>query len=214
MEFFDHTGSIYKIIDTRTPGPDTVCYVGSTMKTLKERMRNHNSKATATTDRDYNMPIYVHMREHGRENFKIKFIEAVEFNDKKDLLDRERHHMDTLVPICNRVRPVVTKKETDEKRKEWFADNKEHVTAYKKQYYEERKVEINEGRKEYSKARYQAKKDILNAQIKANHELKKNIQPCGCGGSVNIGNSTAVKRHNKTQKHWEYCAKARAKQAR
>ena len=56
---------VYKLYNTK----DDKIYIGSTIETLKDRMRNHINKIKRSNSKLYN-----HMREIGLENYRIKLI--------------------------------------------------------------------------------------------------------------------------------------------
>ncbi len=139
-------GLIYKIINEDTP--NEVCYIGSTCKTLKQRLKLHNNSATAIHHRNYNIRLYIHMREFGQHKFKIHLVEAVEFEYKSSLLEREKHWINTLNPTLNIVRnPISSEEERKAYVKTWFNENKAHVVEYKKQLYIKDKASIQEKRR-------------------------------------------------------------------
>ena len=139
-------GFIYKIINEDIP--NEVCYIGSTCKTIKQRLRIHNSAATNTGDRNYNIQLYVHMREFGRDKFKIHLVEAIEFEDKNSLLEREKYWINTLNPTLNIIKnPILSEEERKAYVKNWHTENKENIVEYKKQLYIKDKAAIQEKRR-------------------------------------------------------------------
>ena len=186
-------GFIYKISNSQ----DERVYVGST-KDITKRLSWHKTKSINKNDRNYNMPLYVCMREIGRDNFSITHLETFEYDDKKDLLLKEREWIEKLSPSLNQVLPIVSIQETTDRVKKWHTDNKEHVKEYKKQHYLKKKAEIQAKHKTY----YEANKEHLKAKAKEN--AKKNPKTtitCECGGSYLTGQKN---RHLKTDKHIDY----------
>ncbi len=139
-------GFIYKIINEEIP--DEVCYIGSTCKTIKQRLRIHNSCATNIGYRNYNIKLYVHMREFGRHKFKINLLEAIEFEDKISLLEREKYWINTLNPTLNIIKnPILSEADRKTYVKNWTNENKAQVVEYKKQLYIKDKAAIQEKRR-------------------------------------------------------------------
>lgn len=168
-------GHIYQIYNEEHP--EVVCYVGSTSKTLKARLRSHNNMATNSTNRNYNTPIYVHMREHGRHNFKITLIESIEYTDKINLHMAERRHIERLNPICNRVLPTVSVEERNERVSRWNSENIDRVKEIKRNHYEKERARL------------------------ITERLNSPIITCGCGKSIKQLN---VRVHNKTKHHKDW----------
>ena len=168
-------GHIYQIYNEEHP--EVVCYIGSTSKTLKDRLRSHNNMATNTTCRNYNMPIYVHMRENGRHNFKISLIESIEYTNKIDLHMAERRHIEQLNPTCNRVLPSVSVEERNERVNRWHSENINRVKEIKRDYYEREKARLTTER------------------------LNSPIITCGCG---KLFKQINVRVHNKSKYHKDW----------
>lgn len=171
-------GFIYKIINEDIP--NEVCYVGSTCKTLNQRLSIHNRASKNIGYRAYNMKLYVYMREFGQHKFKIHLVEAIEFTDKSSLLERERHWINTLNPPLNTVKnPIVSYEEKRAYIKQWSIDNQEEQKIYFKARYEENKVEFAE----YSKNRYEANKETIKTNVKRYTQEKARTSPmtsCPC----------------------------------
>lgn len=74
-------------------------YVGSTTKTLEERLENHR-KACSNPNSIYRK-VYEYINSFGFENVNIELIENVEFNDIEDLFKREQHYIDLINPEMN-----------------------------------------------------------------------------------------------------------------
>jgi len=169
-------GHIYKIYNEEDE-EHIACYIGSTSKTLKQRFRIHNNVATSTNDKNYNMPIYVHMRENGRHNFKIALIETIEYENKIDLLLAERRHIKLLNPTYNRVLPTVSIEERNERVNKWQTENAVRVKEIKRNHYNKEKARLTLER------------------------LNSPIITCGCGKSIKQLN---VRVHNKTKHHKDW----------
>lgn len=124
-------GFVYKI----TNNINDKFYIGSTTSTLKKRFKQHYTKSNIINDRNYNMPVYKCMRELGRDNFKINLVEAIEYDDKIELLKREALCIIDQGFSLNDVLPYVSPEDRCKKIKEWFTKNKDHVAEYKADYY-------------------------------------------------------------------------------
>ena len=183
-------GFIYKISNSI----DDRLYIGSTSN-IPRRLTRHKLNSTKVNDRNYNMAIYVCMRELGRHNFYIHHLETIEYEDKSVLLTKEREWIERLLPALNQVLPTVSAEETTARVKKWHTDNKEHVKEYKKQHYLKNKTANAEKRKAY----YEANKEHLKAKAKLYAKATPKIKTlCECGGSYMTGQKN---RHCQTDLH-------------
>ena len=83
-------GNIYCIYHN-----NTICYVGSTIRTLNGRLSEYRSKHNNPSSKEYNYKINRMMREYGFSNFEISLLETVEVVDRRELFSREGGWMDT-----------------------------------------------------------------------------------------------------------------------
>ena len=68
--------------------PETILYVGSTIRSLVTRWGEHISDAKTRC----NSKLYRYIRARGIEHFTCVLLEAAEFNTRTDMLIREEHH--------------------------------------------------------------------------------------------------------------------------
>ena len=110
-------GKIYKIIDHTNNN----VYIGSTCKTLKERLSRHeyNYKAYLNEKDDYRSSFSILKN----NNYKILLIEAFPCNSKKELTQREGYYIKSVECVNNHV-PGRTKKESD---KQYYETNKQMI---------------------------------------------------------------------------------------
>ena len=146
-------------------------YYGSTTRPLNERLASH--KHDVYRNRNVSSKI---LFEWG--DVKINMIEEIEYEDKKDLIDREAYYIRNLKCVNKRI-PNRTKKE-------YYCDNKEKI----KEYFKQNKKDHNKKKKEY----YQKNKDKIK-------ERKKEKITCDCGSELR---KVDITRHKKTQKHKVY----------
>ena len=127
-------GKIYKIVSSQTDQ----CYVGSTIRPLKERFRKHcNIKIQI----EHNMSSQQIMK---YKDATIMLLENYPCNNKKELETRERFYIETL-NCCNQVIPTRT-------NKEWYVNNKERKTQTSKEWNvnnRERKDKADKERRRY-----------------------------------------------------------------
>ena len=119
-------GNIYIITSKQT---DKV-YVGSTVKTLKKRFRDHKSGKDCSS---------VEILKYG--DAEIKLIECYECEDEEQLKNREGEYQ--------REYNCVNKKIEGRKKKQYYEDNKDKISEYKQKYREENKDKILEYHQKY-----------------------------------------------------------------
>ena len=94
-------GKIYKIVhqDDDEDGDDqSVAYVGSTCRTLKQRFSGHKTYIEHHCNSGWAQ--YVQGR-GGIDKFKIKLIEDYPCINQDALIERERYYINLIDPICN-----------------------------------------------------------------------------------------------------------------
>lgn len=137
---------IYKIFN----GTDT--YIGSTVRTLNERLRDHKSQ-------------FKQGLLHGsvcillKTDYKIELIEDFPCNTKEELFIRERYWIET-IPCVNTIVPHRSKEEVSLIRKERWKNDEEH-RLQKKEYA--KAYEHTDKRREYNRLkmrRYREAKKI------------------------------------------------------
>ena len=199
-------GKVYKIYSEQT---DRV-YIGSTTKLLLQRFLQHKTNYRRYNDGTYNFVTSFHILQYDDAN--IELIEEVEFDDKKELIRRERFHIEQNECVNKRVEGRTSK--------EWGQDNKDRVLEHKQKYREKNREKLLEKAKENyqenrekrleqaKQYREQNKKMISEKNKKwyqSNKEklldkLKVKIS-CDCGSVVR---KSDIKRHERSKKHQKY----------
>jgi predicted GIY-YIG superfamily endonuclease len=167
MTFYDKS-IIYKLKHNEDYD-DTNIYIGSTSN-FKNRRYQHKNNCNNEKYKNYNLKVYQYIRDNGNwDNWVMIPIEQYSCNNKKELLIRERHHIDLLRPVLNKNIPTRTMKEwcedNKEKIKQYNINNKEKILENAKEYYEDNKEKI----KEY----YQANKEKILEKAKENYKDNK-----------------------------------------
>jgi len=184
---------IYKIVPKDN---NDYCYIGSTCNFIK-RKSQHKGACNKSNNKDYNIPLYKHIRDNGGWNeYDMILVEYYPCETKLELHKREREckieHNDNL--CCD----IPTRTQ-----KEWYEDNKEKIAEKSKQYREKNKEKIIEKNKEY----YQVKQEILIKKSKEHYEAnkakiieqrKEKIECSICKYYIRKGNFS---RHTKSKKH-------------
>jgi len=123
-------GSIYRISFLNS----NQVYIGSTSRTINERFNVHRSNVC-----NQNSPLYQHWRECGKESAKIELIESIQYENKIELLIKEKEHIIEQGTLNKRI-PYQThdeflKSQRDNKRKNYHKHRES-----KRLYYLQRKA--------------------------------------------------------------------------
>jgi group I intron endonuclease len=95
-------GSVYKITDNN----NNICYVGSTIRNISKRIREHKHNSL------HNMrALYVYIRAIGINNFTFDIIHNSQFNNIVELRQQERMFITNLKPMFNKNIPSRTRYE-------------------------------------------------------------------------------------------------------
>ena len=129
------TGFIYAIKSKLT---DKI-YIGSTVETLAQRFSQHKTNARHKTNACYSQEII----KYG--DAEIELLEEIEFNDKDELLWKEREYMEIFKDQCiNKNRAITTEEENKQRRreyhKEYYQQNKQRLKECQKEYYQRKKM--------------------------------------------------------------------------
>ena len=112
---------------------DNDVYVGSTCQPLSKRMADHRM-AMNSKKRDFNMSLYVKMREQGANNFYIELIEEYPCENKEQLRAKEGEYIRSLSTLNRRIEGRT--------KKEYKQDYKEQIKVQGKEYYKTRSETI------------------------------------------------------------------------
>jgi group I intron endonuclease len=203
-------GKIYKIWNE----VNDKIYIGSTTQLLCQRMAQHVNRIN---HKDY--PIYIAMREHGKDVFRIELIENFPCNSKDELTAREGFYI-RQYDTFNKDKGYNGQIE-GRTSKEYYQDNKDKHKEYYKQYYQDNKDIINittknyfdnnkDKMKVYNDNYYKDNKDKIIEHKKEYYNNNKDKRKVYCStkydcecGSTNI-NFCSKSVHNKTVKHIMY----------
>ncbi len=149
------TANIYKIVSHNT---DQI-YIGSTTRTLHQRMQQHINGHAKKKERCCTSKIIL-----DAGNATIELIEVFNCNNRKQLLQREGYYIRLYINICvNKIIP-------DRTKAEHYQDNRDEILAYRKQHYEINKEQILAQKKQYNEAH----KEQVLAQRKQYRDTHKN----------------------------------------
>jgi hypothetical protein len=177
-------GLIYKIVCNDLNVKDI--YVGS-CQAFRARKCQHKHNCCNSNSKSYNINVYQFIRANGGwNNWSMLQIETVMFRDKRELLTRERHWIETLKATLNSQIPTRTDQEYRE----------EHKTEMK-QYREEHKTQILEKVKQYR----EKNKTEIKEKVKQYYKSNKQQIVCDCGKS---SNKCHILRHKKSKNHKQF----------
>ena len=176
-------GQIYKICDNGM----NMCYIGSTVDKLYNRMTKHRNHYKRYTEgkRNY-INLFRMFEEYGVHNCKIYWIEDYPCESKKELEAREGHHIQMIECINKRIEGRT--------KKQWEEDNQEKIQEQKRISYQNNKETIKARRKSH----YEENKE---ATLKRQSEYQKIKMKCECGS---IHARADKSKHLKTKKHQQY----------
>ena len=126
---------------------NNLLYVGSTIRSLETRMKQHMIDMYKYT----NFKLYKAMKQFDASNFNINLIEEFEYNNIRELRRREGVYVKIICPLLNTNVPGRTVKEYNE-------DNKDSLKLYRKLYYRKYRENNKEYLKQYRKDYYNNKK--------------------------------------------------------
>ena len=122
-------GKVYAIYNYIDP---SLVYVGSTCQSLSKRLSKHrrdvNSKKSQT------IPLYIKMREIGKEHFYIELLEEYPCENKDQLRAREGYYIRDLGTLNGKIE--------DRTRKEWEAQNQQYLKDYRKNRWIDKREEV------------------------------------------------------------------------
>lgn len=155
-------------------------YIGHT-KNFHNRKKSHKSCCYNVKDKNYNLPLYKHIRDNNIDWNTLEFIqEPMEIMCKKNIKDWEAFRIKTLYPLLNKEIPLGsyiydnTKTWKYNHTKRWREENKEHYDDINRirtsKYYHEHKDEINERRRQ----KYHQNKDAINEKRRMAYKSKNN----------------------------------------
>ena len=150
-------GSIYKVFYSLD---SSQFYIGSTVKEIFARLRDHQSASTKGKT-----PLYTYMREKGRDNFSIELVE--DNIETENLIIRENYWLQELKPPLNKnIFLTRTEKERDKAK---YEKNKESIKKRVSDRREIKRDEINTQKREH----YAKNKETILAKQKT-QEYKDN----------------------------------------
>ena len=191
---------------------DSDVYVGSTCQPLSKRMADHRIAMNSKRKRDFNMNLYVKMREYGAHNFYTELLEEYPCKNKEQLRAKEGEYIRSLSTLNKRIEGRTIE--------EWRKDNEEYLKEHYKSYYSKNKPKIQQYKQEYAiinktkiqeyKKNYNAiNKVMLNEKAREyynnnSEEITRKINvkvSCECGEEISKSNLLRHQRTKNIKKH-------------
>ena len=122
-------GRIYAIYNYIDP---SLIYVGSTCQSLSKRLSKHRREINSR--KSQTIPLYVKMREIGKEHFYMELIEEYPCENNDQSRAREGYHIRKLGTLNGFIECRT--------RKEWEAENQQYLKGYRKKRWLNKKEEV------------------------------------------------------------------------
>ena len=164
-------GRIYKITSSNT---DKI-YIGSTTKKLTERLLGHEYNYKKFKNGKMNNVKSFEILE--KKHYKIQLLEKIEYETKRELLEREGYYIRKYRDIC------VNKCVAGRTLEQYYRDNADKLREASKQYRIDNTDKIE-----------QYKKDNM---VKIKEQRSEKLE-CACGGRFTRHNKI---QHTKSKKH-------------
>ena len=189
-------GRIYKIQHLDS----SLCYIGSTCNTIRDRWRWHKSafgQWVKNKDRVSTVALYPFLEQYGVDRFQMLLIKEYQVADKVQIKAYEQLAISRTKLCCNRnaALQLISPKSLAK-------HYRQGISEQSKDYYQANKDTMIKR----SKDRYQANKDAINNRIREYGAIKV---MCECGTESSKAN---IYKHRKTAKHNRLLAALNASQ--
>jgi hypothetical protein len=199
-------GIIYAIKSKQT---DNI-YIGSTLNTIKERMKNHRGDYNKYKLGTHRYMTSFKLLEY--DDYYYEIIEELDINDKKELHKKEgEYQLNTNNCINKLIAGRTTKEylcieENKEKRKQqrkiYEEINKETIKQQQKIYNENHREELKKKREENKEHNNNISKQYYNIIKDTLLEKRKEKMTCECGVTCRKAD---ISTHYKSKKHINFC---------
>ena len=130
-------GKIYAIYNYIDP---SLIYVGSTCQSLSKRLSKHRREVNSR--KSQTIPLYMKMREIGKEQFYIELLEEYPCNNNEQLRAREGHYIREKGTLNGRIEDRTYKERMEEQKEKWqeyrrerWQDKREEATTFNNAIY-------------------------------------------------------------------------------
>jgi hypothetical protein len=176
-------GRVYKI----TNSDESIVYVGSTSKTLKERWCKHKKAFNQwIKGKGHPCSIYHHFQERGVDNFEIQLISVHEVDNRRQLCEFEQLVIDRSNCV-NKNAALGSEERTRESHR-----------VSQRAYYQRHKEDLKESKKERDARYYVANRERLISRSRQYEKANNFPIHCECGSTHR---KAGQKAHERTMKH-------------
>jgi hypothetical protein len=171
------------------------CYIGSTIRDIKDRMFEHKYSVNCVTHEKYNLKKYRFIRSHGGwENWDHDVLESLDVESTEELRMREQNWIvQTPTATLNGVPAWRSEEENKEKRREqnatWYEANREKKLEQKAKYREANREKIREQHSKYREANREKRRE-QHSKYREEVLLVK-VECSLCGATICRGNMSA-----------------------
>ena len=183
---------VYLLERTDKPYDGTDVYVGSTSRSLRQRLWEHRYDATRLDNK-----LYKRMREVGADKWKVTLL-LLRTCDKKTIRELEREKCSELNADLNTNEPITTPEEKIQYKADYREKNKEAILKNQADYREKNKEAILKYAADYyEKNKEKVNKKIADCRKKNREEKKYHCAICEVACCSNWG----LQKHLHTIKH-------------
>lgn len=154
-------GSVYRIIHLHS----NICYVGSTLDSVRNRWQGHKYKYKAYLKNDtdkHAISIYPYFDRYGIDSFKCILVKEYEVEDRNHLFAYEQLWINKFNPInkLNAFNPLLR---VNLYRNAYRELNKDKIKQYRKKHYEANRDKLLQAKKEYDEVNQDKIKEYREA---------------------------------------------------
>ena len=158
-------------------------YIGSTIKSLKERQTLHNIRLKENIRKN---KLYETCRKHNITKIGCLLLEEREIEDIDEIRQLEQEYITNLQPTLNSYAAYATEE-----------DRKEYLKEYNKEWRENNREKCNEYNKEYKKQNKEHIKNYIKKYCKEYYDNNRKITCPICNSIVSKGYISSHKKTNK-----------------
>lgn len=156
------SGKIYKLICN-----DGHYYYGSTIVKLSQRFYGHKESSKTMTSK-----VYTYINKIGWNNVKIELVESFPCETREELRKKENEYIISSIGDdlnLNTLKSYISESEYNERCKNYYIANKEHILKRNETYYKTHEEQIKDKRHE----NYLKNREKVNSKNKAYQEIHK-----------------------------------------
>ena len=149
---------------------------------MRNRKSEHKRVCKNESDKRHNLKVYQFIRDNGGwDAWNMVLVEKVQYNERCELLARERYYIETLGASLNCCIPGRTQREYNkayreknrEKEREYKHKNREKLNEYQRERYHKNKDKIREYKREYQRERYHKNKEKVREYMREYYQKNR-----------------------------------------